>query len=63
MREKICKFQCLLIIHLNILFRMIRGTDGKLYYTDAVNGSSVALGGISQLPDRNIYIEENKVQV
>ena len=39
---------------------MIRGTDGRLYYTDLINGSAVALGGLSQLPDKNIFIEINK---
>lgn len=42
---------------------MIRGQDGKLYYTDIVNGSAVALGGPSELPDKSVFIETNKVQV
>ncbi len=43
-----------------LICRMIRGTDGRLYYTDLINGSGVALGGLSQLPDKNVFIEINK---
>lgn len=42
---------------------MIRGQDGKLYYTDIVNGSSVALGGPSQLPDKSVFVDANKVEI
>ena len=43
---------------------MIRGHDGKLYYTDVVNGSAVALGGSTELPDKSVFVEaNNRVEV